>query len=307
MNAPHVQGIPLRPAREALTEMAMSALTRACIAAVATKLDPNVKRADYVRQRWGDEARSVETVLKGTTGPAMTSTSAWAGALSPVTTAFLRNLVPLSAGADLLGRVLGLSFDGANAINLPSIVVALADFCGEGQAIPVVQAVSSIQATLQPYKFAVITVLSREVIEGGNAEQLVRLALLESTAPSLDRRLFDAQPGVANFRPPGLLHNITPLPPASSPGGKTDTMQDDLQALLSAVAPVAGNGETVLVASPAQAVAINLRTVGTIAYRVLVSTQLPPGSVLAIATNAIVAAADAGPAIDTTRDWGNRQ
>jgi hypothetical protein len=295
------QGIPLRPAAEAISEMAMTALTRACIATVASGLDRNVRRGSYVRDHWGDEAGPVETVLRAATSPAMTTQAGWAKELATVSAVFLRNLVPYSAGADLLGRVLGLSFDGAAAINLPAVTVPLADFVAEGAAIPVVTGVAEIQAVLTAYKFAVITVLSRETIEGGNAESLVRAALLESTGPALDRRLFDANPGVPDLRPPGLLYGITPLPPAAVASGKTDAMQDDLQALITSVAPVAGNGPIIIITSPAQAVAVNMRTVGTFSYSVLTSNELAPGTVIAVAANAIVSASGDVPLIDTTR------
>jgi hypothetical protein len=299
MNVHARQGIPLRPSTEAIGKAQMQSLVRACIATAASGLDRNVKSASYARARWGDEG--VETVLRAASAPATTFATGWGKELATVTTAFLRALTPYSAGADLLGRVLGLSFDGSAAINLPTVTTPMADFVGEGAPIPVVQGVASVQAVLAAYKFAVITVLSRETIESGNGEALTREALLASTGPALDRRLFDAAAAVANLRPAGLLHNITPLTPAASASGKTDAMQDDLQALLASVAVVAGNSPVVLIASPAQAVAISLRTVGTLAYNVLTSAQLAAGTVIAIATNAVVSASGDAPEIDTTR------
>jgi hypothetical protein len=303
MNVHTRQGIPLRPSTEAIGKAQMQALTRACIATAAAGLDRNVKAGGYIRDRWGDEAPAVETVLRAASAPATTYTSAWAkDYLATVTAAFLKNLVPYSAGADLLGRVLGLSFDGAATINLPTVTTPMADFVGEGAPIPVVQGVAS-QAVLAAYKFAVITVLSRETIESGNGEALVRDALLASTGPALDRRLFDANAAVANLRPAGLLNGITPLTPSTGGTGtnKTDAMQDDLQALLTAVAPVAGNSPIVLVAAPAQGVAVGLRTVGRFDYAILPSTQLAAKTVIAIAVNAIVSASGDAPEIDTTK------
>jgi hypothetical protein len=300
MNVSPRRGIPLRPAAEAFAEMQMDALTRACIATAAST-DRNVKRANYIRERWGDEAPGVETVLRAASAPATTSQAGWAKELATVTAVFLRNLTPYSAGADLLGRVLGLSFDGAAQINLPAVTTPLADFVAEGAPIPVVQGVSGIQATLAAYKFAVITVLSRETVDSSNAEPLVRDALLQSTGPALDRRLFDANAGVANLRPPGLLYGRTPLTPAATTGGKDEAMTEDLQALLSSVAPVAGNSPIVLICAPAQAVSISLRTLQTFSYAVLSSTQLPAGTVIAIAVNAVVSASGNAPEIDTTR------
>src|SRR5207302_1718596 len=65
-------------------------------------------------------------------------------------------------------------------------------------------------------------------------------------------------------------------------------------------APVAGNSPVVIIASPSQAVAIVLRTLGTFPYSVLASNALPAGTVIAVAVNAIVSAAGDGPQIGTT-------
>jgi hypothetical protein len=288
-------------AERAVRAMAMDTLIRACIVTAHGKLNPNSSTRAFASGRWGsEEAHNVENVLKAASAPAATSTVGWAKELSPIVVAFLTNLVPMSAGADLLGRALGLSFDGAGQINLPMVTTPLADFVGEGQPIPVVNGVASIQATLVPYKFSVITVLSRELIEHANAEPLVRNALLQSTGPALDRRLFDNVAG-STVRPAGLLYGLTPLTPAATTGGKGEAMTEDLQALLSAVAPVAGNSQIVLICAPGQAVSIKLRTFDSFDYPILVSGALAAGTVIAVATNAIVSASDAAPAIDTTR------
>jgi hypothetical protein len=294
--------IPLRPDPAAVHEQAMTMLVRSVIAIGAGKLNPGVPTREFLARRWGsDAAGEIVQVMRAASAPAMTSQTGWAKELSPVVSAFLAALTPMSAGADLLGRALGLSFDGSGAINLPTVSVGLADFVGEGQNIPVINGVSSIQATLQPFKFSVITALSRETIESASAEQLVGDALLQSTAPSLDRRLFDAGAAVANLRPAGLLFGKTPLTPDSGGGNKDDAMKNDLQALITAVAPVAGNSSIVLVCAPAQSVSVNLRTLGTFAYGVLASSQLAAGTVIAIAVNAIVSASGDAPLIDTTK------
>jgi hypothetical protein len=62
----------------------------------------------------------------------------------------------------------------------------------------------------------------------------VRLArasvLLDATGPSLDRRLFDANPGVPDLRPPGLLFGKTALTP-SADADKYQAMVADLSTL----------------------------------------------------------------------------
>jgi hypothetical protein len=208
-------------------------------------------------------------------------------------------LVPLSAGADLLGRGLQLTFDNAAVISIANVTTPLADFVGQGQPIPVVSGTSNVQATLEAHKFSGITVLTREVVEGGNGEALVRDALLQSTGPSLDRRLFDANAAVADLRPAGLLNGKTALTP-SADTDKLAAMVGDLSTLAAAVAPYAGNGGIVFVAAAKQAVAI---TIGLVRfdYPLLTSTSLASGTVIAVALPALVSALGAAPLIDITK------
>jgi hypothetical protein len=112
--------------------------------------------------------------------------------------------------------------------------------------------------TLNPHKLAVISTLTGEMIRYSNAEAMVRQVLIESTGPAIDKVLFSAN-AAASDRPAGLLNGITALNPEGIVGTKAETMIDDLQALATAVAPIAGNGNIVLVAAPAQAVAITMR------------------------------------------------
>ncbi len=77
-------------------------------------------------------------------------------------------------------------------------------------------------------------------------------------------------------------------------------MKMDLQKLISAVAVVAGNSPIVLICAPGQAVAVNLRAFD-FGYPVLVSSALADGTVIAIATAALVSATGGSPSIDTTK------
>jgi hypothetical protein len=216
-----------------------------------------------------------------------------------VVPAYLANLTPYSAGAALLARGISLDFAGAGTINLPVVTApALADFVQQGAPIPVVQGVSTIQATLTPTKFSVIVALTREMIERSPAEPLVEDALLQATGPALDRRLFDNVAAVPDVRPAGLRYNIAALT-ASTATVPTDAMQADLETLIGAVSAVANNSQIIVVCAPQQAVAIGLKTFGSFAYLVLPTSSLPTGTVLAIAARALVNASGDVPQIDT--------
>ena len=202
----------------------------------------------------------------------------------------ISELTPVSAGADLIGRGLALRFDGAGTINVPGLALPAADFVREGQAIPVVEAPAS-EAVLERRKIKVITTATSELLRSSNAEALIRQVLVDATGPALDRVMFGA--GAADEeRPAGLLHGIAALSPTAS-------LTDDLATLIGAVAPVAGNGGVVLIASATQAVAINL--LPRVPYLVVASASLPAGVVIAVAINAMVSATDGPPAIETSR------
>jgi hypothetical protein len=247
-------------------------------------------------KRWRED-RQLDTVLRAVVSPA---TIASTPALAQTTVAFLATLVPVSAGADLLNRALGLSFDGAAQISVPAIAVPSSDFVAEGAPIPVQQAATSLGPILVPHKVAVITSLTGEMMRGSNAEALVRIVLMESTGPAIDKVLFSANAAAAD-RPAGILNGIAPLTPAGA-GEKAGAWVDDLQTLATAVAPVAGNGAIALIAAPAQAVAIALRTPREIDWPFLTSASLPAKTVIAVALNALVSAVEGAPQIDAASE-----
>jgi hypothetical protein len=283
--------LPLRVDRNAALDRSMIALTRAAITVAHAKLNPNASTKAFL-QRYGDDAIRVEAILsKSATAPAMTSVTGWAKELATVSTALLSSLSGTSAGADYLVRAaIPLSFAGAAQINVPVIAVAQADFVKQGDMIPVISGDVAIANALTPSKFAVITALTRETIESSNAETLVRLALMESTGPALDSKLFDKLPATPELRPAGLLNGITPI--------ASTNMISDLANLAAAVAAKAGNRGVTFIASPKQAVAIAFG-VQTNPFAVLVSTTLPDGTVICAANGGVIYAAD-DPQIDST-------
>jgi len=274
----------------------VATLTRAALCVALAKLEGSGRTpVTEFANRWRDD-RQLDTVLRAAVSPASIASTP---ALAQTTIAFLATLVPVSAGADLLNRALGLSFDGAAQITVPAIAVPTADFVVEMAPIPVQQATTSAGVSLVPHKLAVITSLTGEMMRNSNAEALVRTVLVESTGPAIDKVLFSANPS-ATDRPAGILNGITALTPAG-PGEKSSALVDDLQALATAIAPVAGNGNIALIAAPAQAVAIALRLPPEIDWPLLTSASLPAGTVIAVATNALVSAVGGdAPQIDAS-------
>jgi Phage capsid family len=296
MLAPMRQPVPLRPDPSAIYDDGMRSLSRAAIASARAALSGNqATPGQILRTTWGDD-RVAALVLRSPTTPTGTDSVA----LQSVAVALLANLVPLSAAADLIARGLQLAFGNAGLINVPALALLTADFVGERKPYPVAQGTSSA-TTLSPHKIGVITELTREMIEGSNAEQMVQTLLIENIGPSLDRLMFSTTAASAD-RPAGLLAGIAPITPSTGGTGanKVDAMASDLQALATAVAPVAGNGQIGIVAAPAQGVALALRVL-RMPYNLMTSTALPTGTVVSIAFPTLVTALEGAPEISTSK------
>jgi hypothetical protein len=213
---------------------------------------------DVAASLWPSD-RDVIELTRAATVPAMTTVVGWAAELvHKVVTDALEALGPASAAAQIMQRGLVLSFDGAGVISAPGFVAGAgnASFVAEGAPIPVHQLVSTA-ALLNPHKLASIAVLTRELIESSNAEAAVSDALIKSAGAALDAVFFDANPEDA-ARPAGMRNGIAALPPSTA----TDLWQaafSDVAALVNAVAPVAGNGPYVLIASPGRIAAMQYR------------------------------------------------
>jgi hypothetical protein len=287
---------PLVP--EDLRRDPTAALVRACLAITRNVLDRKTSASDYARQAWGSD-RAVETILRAATAPAMTTVPAWAGELSHTVQAFLSSLRGPTAGGDLLSRAVQLRFDGNKALTLPTISLTSVGFVAEGAPIPVRQFATAPGVRLDPHRLKVITVLSRELVEAGDAEAMVRSALAESAAVALDSALFSANAAVADLSPAGLLYGITATP-ASSVTVPTEAMMMDLSTLASAVVRVAGN-DVAFVMAPEQSVAANL-ALERIAYPILTSVALAKGTVIAIALPALISAFGTTPQIEAARE-----
>jgi hypothetical protein len=287
-----MQPIPLRPDINASRAAAVMSLSRAAISTGLRALDRN-----FAGPAWPHD-RDVELVLRAPTTPTSTVNAA---ALARVAYSFLAALVPVSAAAALISRSLQLSFDGAASIAMPSLSLPLANFVAQGAPIPATQGTSGT-ISLAPFKMATIVTLTGEMLRNSNAEAIVRQVLLDNTGPSLDGALFSNAAAVADLRPPGLLNGIAALTPTAAGPNQAELMVRDVAKLATAVAPVAGNGDVVLVAAPAQSVALRVYTwAGGMPFPIMSSASLPPGRVIAVAARALVSAFDA-PAIDASRE-----
>lgn len=195
---------------------------------------------------YGDEATRMlaDYCARAATAPAMTSVTGWAAELVQIINAdIMETLLPKSVFPRLSAMGLTLNFGRAGKISVPtrSRTPSIAgSFVGEGQPIPVRQGQFTAQV-LTPKKMAVITTWTREIDEHSipAIEGLLRQAIQEDTAVSLDSILLDANPATT-IRPAGLFNGVTPLTPTA--GGGFNALVGDLKNLSGAVlTATAGN------------------------------------------------------------------
>jgi HK97 family phage prohead protease len=155
-------------------------------------------------------------IQKAATAPAMTDVQGWAAELvEQIYADFMYPLMPQSIFPRLAAQGMSLDFGRAGIINMPTRVrttTIAGSFVGEGQPIPVRQALFATQA-ITPKKLGVITVMTREIEQHSipAIEGLLRQAISEDTGESIDSVLLDQNPA-DQVRPPGIRNGITVTP-----------------------------------------------------------------------------------------------
>jgi hypothetical protein len=248
---------------------------------------------------WPNDQVVIELLTRAATAPAMTTTAGWAAELCRrVVADGLTALGPASAAAQIFKRALTLVFTGSELISAPGLTASagFASFVAEGQPIPVRQ-LALTPGLINPHKLATIAVLTREMIESGNAEALIEDALVQSIGIALDTILFDASPEDAT-RPTGLRNGIAALV-ASTAADAFEAVFEDMAALIDAIAPVAGTGPYVLVGSPGRAVALAYRLTNINENLTVFGSSAAGANLYAIAPKALAVAMSATPEVDT--------
>lgn len=206
----------------------------------------------------GNEAVGIIAKADQTIGT--TTGSHWADDL--VQTAyfgFLQALQGHSIFPDLLGRGLSLTFDRWGTLSLPRRTAGTAGggFVAEGAPIRVGK-ITTAAATLTPKKMGVIVAFSKELAKRSTPaiEGIVRQAIIEDTAATLDPILLDATAS-STSRPAGLLNGVSAVGNGYG-GGDYQAVKEDIRALLAPFhAANAADGIVVLM-NPAQGLNMSL-------------------------------------------------
>ncbi len=251
------------PSADAIRRAGLTALMRTATAHVLAAERKDKGREDPVKlaERMWPGDRDVALLTRGTVGTATTSNTS--ALLATLTEYFIAALAPISAAAALLAKTLQLSFDEAGTISVPAFVATAsgASFVGELRPISARSLVAQ-PLLLEPSSLKTITGLTEEMVagSGGNAERMIEDCLKRSVALALDAALFDANAIVPEVRPAGLRNGVS-ASTASGATDPTDAMIADIQTLTAIVAAVSGSEPIVLIAAPARAKTMPLRSV----------------------------------------------
>ncbi|MBO0717144.1 MAG: phage major capsid protein, partial [Rhizobiales bacterium] len=221
---------------------------------------------DMRKKLYGDDevTRVVcDYTLKAASAPALTTVTGWAAELvQQIYADFMQVLLPMSVFPRLAQLGLSLTFGAAGRIIIPTrnLTPSISgSFVGEGQPIPVRQG-SFASQTLTPKKMAVITTWTREMDEHSipAIEGLLRQAVLEDTAISLDTILLDANPATV-IRPPGLRNYQAGIA-ASTAGVGFPNFVADYKALYGALLQLTNGNvrKPALIVNPIQTLDIDL-------------------------------------------------
>ena len=187
-----------------------------------------------------------------------TSGSHWADDLmQTVNQGFLQALVGYSIYPVLRQRGIALSIDGANTVNIPRRTAGTAGggWVAEGSPIRVGK-LTTAAASLTPKKMGVIVAYSDELGDRSvpAIEALVRRAILEDTASTLDSALLDATAS-STARPAGLLNGVSAAAVGYG-GGDHEAVKADFQALLAPFISANAADNITVIMNPAQGLAI---------------------------------------------------
>lgn len=291
----------------------MSKVEREVLRMRAPKMSSHVWRVAAATLKSYVTGRSTTDVLKGmypddvvapllmraASTQATLTDPAWAEPLARYAVSdAIEDIVSMTA-LDRLVRTGALQVDmGRNAsVVVPGRIIdpatAKSMWVGEGQAAPVKQ-YSIIGPTLNVHKVEAIVVVTRELSESSNIEDVLRMLLTEMAGLAIDAAVFSTDAASAQ-KSAGILHGLAPLA-SSGTGSGFDGCGTDLGALTGDVASRGGGRVIGFIAAPKQATQMrfwaggqfDLVPGGDATLPVAASAVLPDGTVIAIEPGSFV-------------------
>lgn len=207
-----------------------------------------------------DEATEVAVMKRADAPIATTGTSGFVSQLVQSTWAdYMGALTGMSVYPGLRSRGRAVSFDAAGTAYLPQRTGSGANgsFFAEGSPIRVGR-VTVAAPTFTSRKMGVIIPFTREAAKRStpDLEGVLRTAILEDTAATLDPLLLDATAG-DTIRPAGLIYNIAAAASGYG-GGDHVAVKEDFKNLLQPFIDAKAAGGITVVMNPAQGLAISM-------------------------------------------------
>ena len=294
--------ISLRPDYASQTRLFGRTVTRSATATLLSHVHGTFIK-DVLAEHYPAEPATA-LVTKASSAPSSMTNQEWATALtSAVVPEFLMSLGPAAAGAATLqSSDLQFVFDQAGSIVVTYLIhdSANATWTTEGSPFNV-REFSIDGPVLVPRKLGSTSVFSRKSFSHSlpNIEKMVGTGLRESAMVALDEALFDAN-AADGSRPAGLRSGISVTAGVSENTNKMEAMREDIALLLGTIAPIAGNAPIIIVASPVQAMFLKLSSGPNPPCRVLASSALTSGTVLAVSSSVLVSAMSATPSFSVS-------
>lgn len=255
---------------------------------------------NFIRDYWPNDNDTTLLLLRAAVSPATMTDAATAALLPNITGDFIASLATYSAAAQLFNAATQVSLDGISSVLMPQrsgpINAAQVPWVTEAGPLPVAQFALSNTVVLGPTKkMACLLVLTNELAQRSNAEEVFSTMLRETAALQLDASVFSTT-AATTAKPAGILNGVTPLTAAT--GGGDAAMLTDLAALAGAVG--AKTTGLAYIAHPAQASAINVRRGTLFDLPVWPTLAVAPGTVIALDPAALATAYGAVPQLQTS-------
>lgn len=275
------------PSRAALDADWHRSFVRTSTAAVLGQIQRTF--AETILQTWPDDARA-GLILRGAVEPTKLS------ALSGNAVTKILHLAPRSAAARLFESAVKIDLTGVSSFSFPlATSFTEATFVEEGYPIPLGQGDFAGMPLGPVRKVALIAALTNELerASADTAAIIISHVLEIAVGNGLDKVWFSAD-AASDIAPAGLLFGVTPV------AGSAD-MAKDLSALVAAISDAGIDAESVaFVAAAPQAITIKLTARPHFNHRVI-SANITPGTVIAIATAGLAVAGSGLPVVDACK------
>ena len=232
----------------------------------------------------------------------MASTTGWgAASVSSAIGAFIGNLRPKSAAAELIVRGARFDLSGVGSLSLPTISAEYPQLTGVAEGAPIpVNRPSFGSITLSPTKLAGIAAFTSELRDysAGTAELAIQGAIEVAAGRGLDALVLSNAAATATT-PAGLLAGTAAL--AATVGGGLNAVAGDIGKLVAAIHAAGGGRNIVIFAAPPQAATLKIYA-PNLGYDVVVAPHLAAGTIIAVEVDAFASGFSETPRVDLARD-----